>query len=141
MPDLIVQQIPLDKIDEKQVREHFDEDSIIGLAHTMAESGLITPITVTANGDRYILVAGGRRVRAARKAGWKTIAGIVRTRELTRTELLLPQMLENAQREDLRPLEKAKATSTLMKESGWSASEVAKKLGLLNATITRLPYC
>jgi ParB family chromosome partitioning protein len=140
MSQKVIQQIPLDKIIlSKQIRERFDDESLIGLAQSMREIGQQEPIHVTSiDGERYSVVTGGRRVRAMRKAGQTMAAAIVEESDLTRSDVLLRQITENAQREDLTPLEKAKAIDTLMKEAGWSATQVAAKLGLSNATISKL---
>ena len=140
MSQKIIQQIPLDKIiSGKQPRERFDEESLLGLMQTMREYGQQEPIHVLPlDGDRYSLLTGGRRVRAARKAGWTTVAAIVEEGDLSKGDILVRQIIENAQREDLTPLEKAKAIDLLMKETGWSATQTAAKLGFANGTITKL---
>lgn len=136
----VIQQIPLDKIiSGKQVRERFDEESLTGLTQSMRESGQQEPIHVLPlDGDRYSLLTGGRRLRAARKAGWTSVSAIVEDGDLSKGEILVRQIIENAQREDLSPLEKAKAIDLLMKETGWNATQTAAKLGLANGTITKL---
>jgi ParB family transcriptional regulator, chromosome partitioning protein len=140
MTQKIIQQIPLDKIiTVKQVREQFDEESLTGLTQSMRESGQQEPIHVLPlDGDRYSLLTGGRRVRAARKAGWTTVAAIVEEGRLSKGDILVRQIIENAQREDLTPLDKAKAIDLLMKETGWNATQTAAKLGFTNGTITKL---
>jgi ParB family chromosome partitioning protein len=140
MSQRVVQQIALDRIIRgKQVREHFDDESLSGLTQSMRENGLHEPIHVLSlDGERYSLLTGGRRVCAARKAGWTTIAAIVEKADLSKSDILVRQLIENVQREDLKPLEKAKAIDLLMKESGWNASQTATKLGLANGTVTKL---
>jgi ParB-like chromosome segregation protein Spo0J len=83
-------------------------------------------------------MSASRRVQAARKAGWTTVTAIVEDADLSRTDILVRQIVENAQREDLTPWEKAKAIDLLMKETGWNASQTAAKLGFANGTITKL---
>jgi ParB family chromosome partitioning protein len=136
----IIQQVPLDKIiTGKPVRERFDEESLKGLAQSMRESGQHEPIHVLPlDGDRYSLLTGGRRLKAARKNGSLTIAAIVEADELSKGDTLVRQITENAQREDLKIWEKAKAIDLLMKETGWNASQTAAKLGFTNGTITKL---
>lgn len=140
MSENVIQQIPLDKIiTGKQVREHVDEESLGGLTQSMRENGLHEPIHVLSlDGERYSLLTGHRRLRAARKAGWTTIAAIVEKGALSKSDILVRQLTENLQREDLTPLEKAKAIDALMKEAGWNASQTAAKLGFANGTITKL---
>ncbi len=124
MSQTIIQDIPLNKIiSGKQVRERFDDESLAGLTQSLRESGQQEAVHVLPlDGDMYSLLTGGRRLRAARKAGWTSIAAIV----------------ENAQREDLTPMEKAKAIDALMTETGWNATQSAAKLGLANGTVSKL---
>ena len=140
MSEKIIQQIPLDKIiSGKQPRERFDEESLLGLMQTMREYGQQEPIHVLPlGGDMYSLLTGGRRVRAARKAGWTAVAAIVEEGELSKADVLVRQIIENAQREDLTPWDKANAINLLIKETGWNATQTAAKLGFANSTITKL---
>jgi ParB family transcriptional regulator, chromosome partitioning protein len=140
MSQKVIQQIPLDKIvTGKQVRERFDEESLKELTQSIRESGQQEPIhVVPLAGEMYSLVTGGRRVRALRRAGRTVADAIVEDRELDKSELLVRQIIENAQREDLTPWEKAKAIDLLMKETGWNATQTAAKLGFANGTITKL---
>jgi ParB/RepB/Spo0J family partition protein len=139
MSETTIQQLSLDKIiSGKQVREHFDDESLAGLTLSMRENGLQEPIhVISLSGERYSVLAGGRRVRAARKAGWTTISAIVEKADLSKSDILVRQLTENIQREDLTALEKAKAIDALMKETGWNASQTAAKLGFANGTITK----
>jgi ParB-like chromosome segregation protein Spo0J len=77
-------------------------------------------------------------LRAAHKAGWKTIPAIVEEGELNKGDVVLLQIIENVQREDLTPIEKAKAMGALMEEAGWNASQVASKLGLSGGIVSKL---
>ncbi len=139
MSDEIIQQIALDKINcVKQVREDFDEEALVGLAQSLKESGQQQPIRLRPDGNRFAIIMGARRVMAARKAGFATIGAIVERGELRESELLQRQFIENVQREDLTPIEKAKAIERLMKATGWAATLTAAKLGLSNAAVTRL---
>jgi ParB family chromosome partitioning protein len=140
MSHKIVQDIYLDKIlTGKQVRDWFDEETLAGLTQSLRESGQQEPIHVLRiDGDRYSLLTGGRRLRAARKAGWTNIAAIVEEGELSKSDLLVRQIIENAQREDLTPLEKAKAIELLKRETGWNGTQIAAKLGFSNGTVTKL---
>jgi ParB family chromosome partitioning protein len=111
----------------------------MGLAQSMRDIGQQEPIHVMPlGGGLYSLITGGRRVRVGRKSGWLTIDAIIESGELSKSEILLRQIIENAQREDLTPLEKAKAIDLLMKETGWTASQTAAKLGFSNSTLTKL---
>jgi ParB family chromosome partitioning protein len=136
------EQIQYPRLDQvataSQVREHFDEESIYGLAMSLKEVGQLQPIRVRKVGDKFVIVDGERRFRAAKKAGFTTIAAIIEEKDMTGGEVVQRQMIANCQREDLTPLEKSKAVAGLMEETGWNASQVAAKLGLSNATVTRL---
>ncbi|MGA2230849.1 MAG: ParB/RepB/Spo0J family partition protein [Tepidisphaeraceae bacterium] len=133
-----IQYLPLERIAvAPQVREHFNEESLLGLAQSLREVGLQQPIRVRRDGDKFVVVDGERRLRAARKAGFATVAVIIEEKELCSAEVILRQLVANCQRDDLGPLEAARAIDLLMKQSQWSATETASKLGLSNAAITR----
>ena len=103
------------------------------LAGSIKEYGLIQPIVVTKKDDYYSIVAGERRWRASKIAGLKEIPAIIREDdEKINAEISL---IENMQREDLNPIEKATGIKTLMDNYGMSQEEVAKKLGKARSTI------
>ncbi len=134
-----IQSIPLDQIQTaSQVRTHFDEQAIQGLALSLKEVGQLQPIRVRRVGDQYIIVDGERRYRAATPAGFSAINAIVEGKELGEGELLQRQMIANCQREDLSPLEKARALKQLMTVTGWNAKQVAGGLGMSRAMVSRL---
>ena len=134
-----IQYLPIDKIKaEPQVRETFSEETIRGLAASMTGLDQLDPIRVRKNGDWFVIVDGERRYRAAKLAGRPTIAAIVETKEIGEAESLHRQLVANCQREDLTPLEKARGIAKLMKLAGWSSTQVAARLGLSNASVTRL---
>lgn len=132
-----VQEIELEKIkpNPNQPRKKFDPDALMELRDSIIEQGLIQPILVEEIADdRYIIIAGERRYRASKMAGLKTIPAIVRSfTDLQRMEVSL---IENIQREDLNPVEEAKAYSYLLTQSGISQDELAKKVGKGRSTIT-----
>ena len=132
-----VQEIELSKIktNPNQPRKKFDPDSLMELRDSIIEQGLIQPILVEEIADHsYIIIAGERRYRASKMAGLKTIPAIVRTfTDLQRMEVSL---IENIQREDLNPVEEARAYSYLLTQSGISQDELAKKVGKGRSTIT-----
>ena len=132
-----VQEIELEKIkpNPNQPRKKFDADALMELRDSIIEQGLIQPILVEEIADdHYIIIAGERRYRASKMAGLKTIPAIVRTfTDLQRMEVSL---IENIQREDLNPVEEAKAYSYLLTQSGISQDELAKKVGKGRSTIT-----
>jgi ParB family transcriptional regulator, chromosome partitioning protein len=123
------EQLPLDGIDPnpRQPREAFDEESLHDLTTSIEAVGVLQPIVVRPNGERYQIVMGERRVRAARSAGLEHIPAIVRTTE--DDELLRDALLENVHREDLNPLEEAAAYEQLLLDFGITQEELAARLG------------
>ncbi len=134
-----VQDLPIDLVDpEPQVREHFDEESLLALAMTVKVVGVQQPITVRRVGERYRIIAGERRWRAAKMAGLTTIPSIVMEGELSEAEIIELQLIENCAREDLNPAEKAKAYDRLMKATNRPAAEIAKRVGTSPATVSKV---
>ncbi len=140
MSQTIIQQIPLDRIiGREQVRKRFDDESLAGLSQSMRESGLHEPIhLLRLGGDKYTLLTGERRVRAARKAGWATISAIVEEVDLGDGDVLVRQLIENVQRENLNPIETAKGIHALMNALGINAAQAASKVGLAAGTVSKL---
>lgn len=124
-----VQDLPLAKIipNQFQPRHQFTDESINELAQTLSTEGLLQPIAVRQQGDQYEIIAGERRFRAAQKLGWKTIPGIVR--DLTDEQTASLALIENLQREDLNPIDEAKAYQRLMKLNKLTQLELAKQVG------------
>ena len=113
--------------DENQPRRDFSEEAINALAASIKEHGVLQPIVVTKEDGKYKIVAGERRWRAAKIAGLKTIPAIVRTLDSqNRLEL---SIIENAQREDLNPLELATAYAKLANQFNLSTEDIAAKVG------------
>ena len=123
------EQLPLGRIDRnpRQPREAFDEGSLQDLTTSIEAVGVLQPIVVRPSGDRYQIVMGERRVRAARAAGLERIPAIVRTTE--DDQLLRDALLENVHREDLNPLEEAAAYKQLLADFGITQQELASRLG------------
>ena len=137
-PPETMQHIPLDKITaDKQIREVFNEEALNGLAASLKELGQLQPIRVRKVGDKFIIVDGERRFRAAKRAGLTTIAAIVEQTELCAGEILHKQLVSECQREQLSPLERAKAIERLMQATGWTASDTGSRLGLSPATVSK----
>src|SRR6202162_2822818 len=131
-----IQYLPISKIVcERQVRDHIDEASLQELA--FKEVGQLQPIRVRKVGDKYVVVDGARRFRAASCAAFPAIAAIIETQELDEGQVIRRQLIANCH-EDLKPMEKARAIARLMEVTGWSASECAKRLGMSNANMSRL---
>lgn len=132
-------QLPLDRvICRKQAREQFDDGPIDELAATLKTVGQLLPIRVYREGEEFVVVDGERRLRAARKAGFGSIAAVVEDKSLSSPEILERQLVANAQRVDLQPLEKARAIAHLLKETGIGAQEAAARLGTSPASVSRL---
>lgn len=132
--------IPLDKIIAlSQPREEFDEEKIDLLCNTLTIHGLIEPITVFWNDreGKYQIATGERRYRAAVKLGWSVIACNVLDKEPSADELLAIQCVENLMREDLKPMEQAKAFRTLLTVNGWPVTRIAKELGISHSAVSQ----
>lgn len=111
-----------------QPRKHFDEDSLNELAVSIKNYGVIQPILVCPKeGGRYELIAGERRLRASKMAGLSFIPAIVK--RFTQSEMAEIALIENLQREDLNPIEEARAYRSLMEKYGFTQEELADKLG------------
>ncbi|WP_318345943.1 ParB/RepB/Spo0J family partition protein [Flagellimonas baculiformis] len=111
--------------DPTQPRKTFDEQSLHHLAQSIAEHGVLQPITVRKSDDGYIIVMGERRFRASRLAGLTTIPAMVRN--YVDTEVLEVQIIENLQRKDVEPTEEAEAIQFLLDR--YEPGEIAKRLG------------
>lgn len=124
-----VDEIEISKIDNdpNQPRKNFDASALQDLAESIKVHGVIQPIIVVANGDRYTIIAGERRFRASKLAGKKTIPAIVKTyTEHERREIAL---LENVQREDLNPIETARGMQELMDKYAFTQEKLSERLG------------
>ena len=113
--------------DENQPRQSFSEEALAELATSIREHGVLQPIVVFEDGDGYKLIAGERRWRASEMAGLKTIPALVRTMDAqNRLEL---SIIENAQREDLNPIELATAYAKLKSQFNLTVKEIAERVG------------
>lgn len=117
-----------------QPRSEIKPESVIELSDSIREYGVIEPILVTKkNEKRYELIAGERRLKAAKLAGLRTIPVIVK--EATPQDMLELAVIENIQREDLNPLEEAMAFEQLAKEFNMRHDQISKKVGLSRPAI------
>jgi ParB family chromosome partitioning protein len=132
--------IRLDRIipDPDQPRKEFSDDAIERLAASMKKRQL-QPIRVrwVDAADRYMVIVGERRYRAAIEAGMDSIACIVAADDATPEDILEDQLVENALREDLRPVEQARAYKTLMTARGLSLRQLAEQLRIGHSSIDR----
>lgn len=133
-----VRQLPVDSIspNPQQPRKVFEEEQLEDLAASIKQHGIIQPLIVIAaeEADRFILIAGERRLRAARLAGLKAVPAIVRT--ASQQEQLEFAIIENVQREDLNPLERAKAYQNLADQFSLTHEEIARRVGKSRVTVT-----
>ena len=112
----------------QQPRQVFDDEALAELVHSIQEVGLLQPIVVRpASGGGYELVAGERRLRATKKAGFKTIPALIR--ETADDQMLRDALLENLHRAALTPLEEAAAYKQLLEDFGGTQDELATRLG------------
>lgn len=124
-----IQNIKLSEIEpnREQPRRVFNEESLGELSDSIKRYGVIQPIIVTKKDDYYQIVAGERRWRASKKAGMTEIPAIIRERdEKTNQEIAL---IENIQREDLNPIEKAEGIKILMEQQNMTQQQVAEIIG------------
>ncbi len=110
-----------------QPRQKFDEETIGELAESIQRYGILQPLVVTRTGDAYVLIAGERRLRAAQKAGLEEVPVILR--EATPREVAEISLVENIQREDLGPVEEARAYEELLAEYGFTQLQLAERIG------------
>jgi len=120
-----------------QPRRRIDPESISALAASIAEAGVIQPLVVRPLPDgRYELIAGERRWRAAREAGLALVPAIVRDEDETRR--MQTALIENVAREDLNPVDEARACAALVEELGLTKEELARRLGRTRPAISNL---
>ena len=128
--------IPVDAVrpNPQQPRARFDDESIDRLAESIAEVGMLQPIAVSAAEEGYTLIAGERRLRAARRAGLAEVPAVIRT--VDDVGSLTEALVENLQREDLTPLEEAAAYQQLLEEFGMTHEGVAHRVGRSRSAVS-----
>lgn len=121
--------LPLDRIEarEDQPRKKFDEDSLNELKESIIEYGIIQPVVVRKVDDKYQIIAGERRFRAAKLAELEEIP--VRVMEMDEKSIKEVALIENIQREDLDPIEEALGYAQLMEDYSYTQKEVSERLG------------
>jgi ParB family chromosome partitioning protein len=130
-------QIPVDRIapNPYQPRRTFDEKSIDELARSVREHGIVQPLVVTRTSDnRYRLIAGERRFRAAQKAGLQSVPAVIKEL-LQESDALQIALIENIQREDLNPMEEAQAYHQLHDDFGLTQEEISRRVGKERSTV------
>lgn len=132
----VVQQIKITEIEPNadQPRKKFDDDKLEELANSIKIYGVIQPIIVMPKDGYYQIVAGERRWRASKKAGLTEIPCLVRTK--TEQENREIALIENIQRENLNPIEKARGLRRLLDDYGLSQQQLADKLGMSRSGLT-----
>jgi len=122
-------EVPLTELEGSplQPRRRFDQEALEELAATIRTHGVLTPVVIRRSPRGYQVIAGERRVRAARLAGLTRIPAVIR--EASNAQALEMALVENLQREDLNPLEAAEAYRRLVEEFGLTQEEVAERLG------------
>jgi ParB family chromosome partitioning protein len=129
--------IELIRPNPSQPRTVLDQESIERLAESIAAAGVVQPLIVRPLADgRYELIAGERRWRAARAAGLEQVPALVRDEDEARR--LQTALIENVAREDLNPVDEARACAALVEELGLSKEEVARRLGRSRSAISNL---
>jgi ParB family chromosome partitioning protein len=128
--------VPVDRIkaNPDQPRSRFDDEALEEMAASMKEVGVLQPIVVTGDERGYVLIAGERRWRAAKRAGLSEIPAVVR--EATGRSTLVEALVENVQRQDLTPLEEAHAYQQLLENYGMTQEQVADRVGKSRPSIS-----
>jgi ParB family transcriptional regulator, chromosome partitioning protein len=129
--------VGLIKPNPKQPRTNFDVDALAGLAASIESSGVVQPLLVRPLHDgSYELIAGERRWRAAQQAGLEKVPAVVRDSE--QAERLQVALIENMVREDLNPVEEARACAALVEDLGLSKEELARRVGRSRPAVSNL---
>ena len=131
-------EISLQEIESRpeQVRQDFSEERIDSLAKSIAEVGQLQPIVVQKKADHYLLIAGERRLRAVKKDEKEKIAAVIFEEEISPEKFRQIQLIENLQRQDLNPLERAVSINKFIEDNGLSKKDAAEKLGVARTTLT-----
>jgi ParB family chromosome partitioning protein len=117
-----------------QPRKTFNDTSIEELARSIREHGIVQPLVVTKAGDKYKLIAGERRFRAAQKAGLTSVPVVIKEM-MPEGDALQIALIENIQREDLNPIEEAMAYHQLHQDFGLTQEEISKRVGKERSTV------
>jgi ParB family chromosome partitioning protein len=138
-PELELRNVPVELIapNPRQPRRVFDESALAALADSLRERGVLQPVLVRPRpGGTYELIAGERRWRAARLAGFETVPAVIRPHD--DAESLELALIENMAREDLSPVEAAHACALLVEELGLTREEVGRRVGRSRVAVSNL---
>ncbi len=124
------------KVKRDQARQDFDEEKLINLADSIQEVGQLQPVIVKEEGSDFLLIAGERRLRAIKRNKEEEISAVIMKGDITPSSLRQIQLVENIQRQDLNPLERAIAIQRLIDENGFTKKDASKKLGVPRTTLT-----
>ena len=119
---------------KNQPRRTFNEDSLIELSESIKQHGIVQPLVVAKQKDYYEIIAGERRWRAAKIAGLKEVPVIIK--DYSPQEIMEVALIENIQREDLNPIEEAKAYKNLIDEYNLKQDQVAEKVSKSRTAVT-----
>ncbi len=117
-----------------QPRKNFPDEKIRELADSIREKGILQPLMVRRRGEKYELIAGERRWRAAQRAGIKEVPILVK--DVSESEMLELSLIENIQREDLNPIEEAEAYKRLIEQFHLTHEEISQKVGKDRTTVS-----
>ena len=120
----------------QQPRQQFDESSLASLAESIKLDGVMQPIVVRPNGEKFTIVAGERRWRAAQRAGLDLLPAL--TRDVDDRQMAELALIENLQREDLNPIDRAQAFASLAETYNLSHDQIAERVGLDRSTVTNV---
>jgi ParB family chromosome partitioning protein len=126
-PDAGLLMLDVDRIQPSQYQPRSDFGGLEGLVESIRENGIVQPVVVRQEGERYELIAGERRWRAAQLAGMMRIPAVVR--KVGQEQVLELALIENIQRKDLNPIEEAKAYDLLIVQMKMSQADIAKRVG------------
>lgn len=136
--DAGVREVPVEQVlpNPLQPRRSFDEETLEGLAESVKVLGVLQPVLVRSTDDGYELIAGERRLRAAKRAGLRTIPVVVRTTDDVGS--LEQALVENLHRQDLNPLEEAAAYQQLIEDFDYTQDQVAQRVGRSRSAVANL---
>ena len=126
--------VPIDRVDPNPDQPRQVMGDLSELMQSISEKGVIEPLVVRQRGDRYRIVAGGRRYQAAVRVGLRELPVVIR--EVDDTEIIEVALVENLQRKDLGPFEEAEAMSSLASRCGYTHEDLARRLGKSRTSVT-----